>query len=297
MPGKQARFWCFTLNNYVEAELVSLRTSLSQEKVRYAVFGFEEGEEKGTPHLQGYVSFKKPQSLTACKTVVGNRAHLAICKGDEAQNYKYCTKGGNYEEFGKPTKSGKRSDIQALQEAVLKGERDLKKMRMDPHLGQVVAKYPRFVNDLIRDLTPAPPLKTHPLRDWQQDLNRTLNREPDDRTVFFVVDLKGNNGKSWFAKYYCMNHDKAVILRPTKHADMAYALPNELRVVFLDCTRKQVEYIPYTFMEELKDGLVFSNKYESCVKRYPNVHVVVLMNQDPDMEALSADRYEIIRLS
>lgn len=294
--ARQNRFYCFTLNNYVEAELVSLRTSLSQEKVRYAVFGFEEGEEKGTPHLQGYVAFKKPQSLKACKAVVGDRSHLTVCKGNEDQNYEYCTKGGKYEEFGQRNrKAGKRTDLDAFKEAVLNGERDMKKLRLEH--SEVVAKYPRFVNDLIRDLTPAPPLKTHPLRDWQQDLNRTLNREPDDRTVFFVVDLKGNNGKSWFAKYYCSNHDKAVILRPTKHADMAYALPNELRVVFLDCTRKQVEYIPYTFMEELKDGLVFSNKYESCVKRYSNVHVVVLMNQDPDMQALSQDRYEIIRLS
>jgi len=77
---------------------------------------------------------------------------------------------------------------------------------------------------------------------------------------------------------------------------MAYAMPAVCRVLFLDCTRKQVEYMPYTFMEECKDGMIFSSKYESCIKKYPDMHVVVLMNQEPDMDALSKDRYHIVRL-
>uniref|UniRef100_UPI00404810C6 hypothetical protein n=1 Tax=Yoonia sp. TaxID=2212373 RepID=UPI00404810C6 len=66
--------------------------------------------------------------------------------------------------------------------------------------------------------------------------------------------------------------------------------------LFLDCTRKQVEYMPYTFLEELKDGLVMCSKYESCIKKYAAVHVVCLMNQMPDSTALSADRYNIIEI-
>ena len=52
--------------------------------------------------------------------------------------------------------------------------------------------------------------------------------------------------------------------------------------------------MPYTFMEELKDGYVSCSKYESCIKKYEKVHVVVLMNQEPDMSALSEDRYSFI---
>jgi hypothetical protein len=39
-----------------------------------------------------------------------------------------------------------------------------------------------------------------------------------------------------------------------------------------------------------------SPKYESCMKEYPNMHVVVLMNEDPDMNALSSDRYSFMHL-
>ena len=42
--------------------------------------------------------------------------------------------------------------------------------------------------------------------------------------------------------------------------------------------------------------MVFSAKYESRVKRYNAMHVVVLMNHDPDMTKLSADRHNIVRV-
>ena len=295
MPSKQARFYCWTLNNYDEAELVSLRTNLQKEEVRYAVFGKETGKE-GTPHLQGFTAFKKQVSLKRAKEVVGERAHAEVCKGSEDQNYDYCTKDGVFEEFGKRKKTpGKRTDLEAFADAVKAGERNIKRLRED--FKEVVAKYPRYVNEYIRDQIEDPPVPSHPLRNWQADLNDLLKKPANDRDVVFVVDKVGNQGKSWFAKYYCSLHEDALILRPTKHADMAYALPPVLRVLFLDCTRKQVEYMPYTFMEECKDGYVFSNKYESCVKKYPSMHVVVLMNQMPDMDALSADRYNIIELN
>ncbi|CAB9531736.1 Para-Rep [Seminavis robusta] len=247
-------------------------------------------------HLQGFTVFIGQKSLTGVKKVVGNRAYVEVSKGNEQQNYDYSIKDGDYEEFGsRDRKRGKHRDIEEFKKAVEGGERDIKRLRL--HHSEVCAKYPRFVNEFIRDIIPEPQIKAHPLYPWQQQLYAVLKGPADDRTIHFIVDTKGNKGKSWFAKYYCSQYpDKTHILRPTKHADMAYALPYELKVIFIDCTRKQVEYMPYTFMEELKHGLVFNSKYESCVKKYTNLHVVVLMNQFPDMEALSEDRYNIIEL-
>lgn len=282
--------WCFTLNNYDEAELVSLCESL-QKEARYAIVGKEKGD-SGTPHLQGYASFRKAYRLTGFKKLVGIRVHAEPAKGTEEDNYRYCSKDGDYQEFGVRSSSGKRSDLEGFKEAVKNGERDLKRLREE--FSEVCAKYPRFVSEYIRDNIPDPVIPMHPLRPWQEELNQKLLHEPDDREVIFVVDYKGNKGKSWFAKYYCGLHDNAFLMRPGKHADMAYQLPPTLRVLFLDCTRKQVEYMPYTFLEELKDGYVSCTKYESCVKKYPKLHVVVLMNQDPDMTSLSEDRYSFI---
>jgi len=288
----KSRSFAFTINNYDETILESLRESLSQEKVRYAIFGHEVGQ-NGTPHLQGYLSLKAPLAVQSAKRdYLVPTAHIEVAKASEHKNRKYCSKDGKVEEFGRPSQQGTRSDLVEFQEAVKAGNLNPKRLREE--FPEVCAKYPRFVSEYIRDQIPEPEIPCHALNEWQQELNQKLIHEPDDRKVIFVVDQKGNKGKSWFAKYYCKLHDNAFLMRPGKHADMSYMLPPTLRVLFLDCTRKQVEYMPYTFMEELKDGYVSCTKYESCVKKYEKVHVVVLMNQEPDITALSEDRYEYI---
>jgi hypothetical protein len=52
----------------------------------------------------------------------------------------------------------------------------------------------------------------------------------------------------------------------------------------------------YSFLEAVKDGVVQSPKYESRVRYFNKVHVVVLMNQMPEMSELSEDRYDIVPL-
>lgn len=287
--------WCFTLNNYDETELDTLRTSLSNEqKVRYAVFGKEKGE-GGTPHLQGFVSLKKLSRLKAAKAVVSDRAHLEICKGSPEQNFKYCTKDGEFEEFGNRKAPGKRNDLTSFQDAVKSGILDRKRLREE--YPEVCAKYPRYVQDYVQDNIPKQLVKCFPLHDWQSELNKRLLRAPDDRKIIFVIDSIGNKGKTWFAKYYCQLHDNAVLMVPTKRNDMAYLLPDQFRVLFLDCTRRQVESLDYPFLEQVKNGCVVSPKYESRMRMYPPVHLVVLMNESPDPNALSDDRYEYINLN
>lgn len=83
--------WCFTLNNYTELETSSI-VSIITENCKYAIVGKEVGE-SGTPHLQGYIEFKKkkrPLSVFSCK-----RIHWEKSKGDREDNYNYCSKGND----------------------------------------------------------------------------------------------------------------------------------------------------------------------------------------------------------
>lgn len=159
------------------------------------------------------------------------------------------------------------------------------------------AKYTRFCLEYIQDHYPAKELPKHPLREWQQRLNEDLNRVPDDRTITFLVDLMGNSGKTWFAHYYASLHDNVQVMLPARKMDMAYALDSTIRVLFVDAPRsKQGEYIQYDFLEDVKNGYVFSTKYESRLKTLGKVHVVVSMNEMPDLTKLSSDRYNIIQV-
>lgn len=310
----KARFWFFILNNYDDAVIAYMGVSLSTDAVRYCIYGKEVGAE-GTPHLQGYVAFKKQTTLSSCRKIFNDKAHLEVSKGTEEHNIQYCSKGSqshdewsslgvegpsygfdaDVTEFGTRARgSGKRSDLEPFKEAVKSGVFDRKTLRED--FSEVSAKFPRFFDSYIQDNIPAPVIEPHPLREWQQDLNHTLLLPANRRTVLFVVDKIGNEGKSWFAQYYCALHDNAFVMESAKKTDMAYLFSDICHVLFMDCTREQNEYINYSFIESCKNGYVVSSKYECRIKRYPPMHVVVFMNQEPNMEKLSKDRYVIIEL-
>ena len=132
-----------------------------------------------------------------------------------------------------------------------------------------------------------------PLYPWQCELNQYLNRPPHKREIVFIVDRTGNQGKSWFSKYYCQNHEeKTQIILPGKKVDMAHATDEDKKIFFFDCPRsKQGEYIQYDFLEELKNGYFFSPKFDSRFKQLPTPQIVVMMNESPGMDKLSSDRY------
>lgn len=284
-----AKNWCFTLNNWTSEEKQSI-IQLIPDQIKYVMFSEEVAPTTGTPHLQGYLQLVKKNKMSAVSKLIP-RARLETAKGTPSQNRSYIGKSNPVQEFGNSITTGDRSDIEALKDTVKSGVLSLKRLR-EEH-SEVCAKYPRFVTEYISDNIPPPSLEAHPLRDWQATLNLDLNRPPEDRKVIFIVDYSGNKGKTWFAKYYCSLHENAQILDCTKKQDMAYSLNQQVRVVFVNCVRKTTEFLQYGFLEAVKDGLVFSPKYESHMKILGPCHVVVLMNQDPDMDALSKDRYDV----
>lgn len=93
MSGKR---WCFTVNNYTEDEIESVRSL----PAKYHVFGYETGE-SGTPHLQGFAVFAEMKRMAAMKKLLP-RAHLELAKGSSLQASDYCKKDGKFEEFGVP---------------------------------------------------------------------------------------------------------------------------------------------------------------------------------------------------
>ncbi|ALE29743.1 replication associated protein [Anthevirus rigelis] len=97
--------YCFTLNNYTDGELELLRVVCSEE-ASYAVIGREVGE-TGTPHLQGYIRFKKAYRFSTIKDRYLPRCHIEVAAGDADSNFRYCSKDGDFTEFGERPTSGK----------------------------------------------------------------------------------------------------------------------------------------------------------------------------------------------
>ncbi len=286
----QCKAWCFTLNNYSDFTLERLRCFGASPNCAYLLFGKEVGE-NGTPHLQGFVKYTSRQRMAGVKIDIGENCHVEIARNVPA-SVTYCKKDGNFEEFGDLTGQGYRSDLDTFKADVKGGMLSLREIR-ERH-SEVYAKYPRFCMEYIEDNRPSPDIEMHPLRDWQAQLYGELMGPVDNRKIIFMVDSVGNSGKSWFAHYYCKLHDNAQVLLPGKKADMSFCLRSDLRCLFIDAPRsKQGEFLQYDFFEEIKNCYVFSAKYESQLKRLSPCHLVVLMNEHPDMTKLSEDRYDV----
>lgn len=93
------KHWVFTLNNYTTGD----EGGLWLPSYDYAVLGKEVGD-SGTPHIQGYVVFKKKYRLSQLKkhSPQAGRCHWepqSVYSTPE-QAADYCKKDGAYVEFG-----------------------------------------------------------------------------------------------------------------------------------------------------------------------------------------------------
>lgn len=104
------RAFIFVVNN--PTELDEAEVNVLAEESQYTIFGREKGDE-GTPHLQGYVYFKDAKTFESVRKKI-SRAHIEPAKGSPVQNQAYCSKQGDFVEFGVIPKQGKRNDIEQV---------------------------------------------------------------------------------------------------------------------------------------------------------------------------------------
>ncbi|KAK3092099.1 hypothetical protein FSP39_025156 [Pinctada imbricata] len=73
-------------------------------------------------------------------------------------------------------------------------------------------------------------------------------------------------------------------------ADFAYEYQDE-RIVVFDFVRDKKSKINYGLLEQLKNGMLFSPKYMTKVKRFDPVRICCFANFYPDFSQMSEDRW------
>lgn len=132
----QKRHWCFTLNNYLDEDLVIVRNV----DCKYICFQPERGE-SGTRHLQGFITFANGRRLAGVRSLFKRRdgsctVHLESMRGTAEQAIAYCSKeesrdpdaGFVFEERGDRPRAGTgtaggRSDLMEVAAAIRDGKR------------------------------------------------------------------------------------------------------------------------------------------------------------------------------
>lgn len=139
------------------------------------------------------------------------------------------------------------------------------------------------------------------LYDWQKNLIKKLEEEPNDRTVIWITDPIGGNGKSQLAKYIIANY-KAIIVGG-RAEDMFNGINNyeedkkEYPEIVLIMLARDSKKVCYEGLEMIKDGLFYNSKFKGKQHIFNSPHIVVFANNSPNYGRLTADRWDEIKLS
>jgi len=302
MAPTQSSRWVFTLNNPLPHELEEIQLALTP-LADYFVIGRETAPTTGTPHLQGFVIFKRRWVAATAKAHFPRPPHIEAARGPSHAAATYCKKDGDFVEFGTCNPpAGKRKYLDEFLEWVdvfeLENSRRVSRRDIAQAHPAVLLRHRNLMEVLgLR----APPIvlcfDPVPLP-WQESLEEILMGEPDDRVVNFCVDTEGGKGKSWFQRYLLTKFPERVqLLGPGKREDIAHCIDVTRDIFLLNVPRNQMEFLNYSILEQLKDRCVFSPKYESQMKILTHqAHVVVFSNERPDMNKMTADRYSVALL-
>lgn len=141
------------------------------------------------------------------------------------------------------------------------------------------------------------PLEIEEPYGWQKEVIDIIKTKPDKRSIYWFWEPKGNVGKTTLCKYLVVKHNALIVTG--KSSDMFHAIaknPKKRTIIIVDVPRSAQDFINYGAIEQIKNGLIFSGKYEGSQMVFNCPHVIVFSNDTPEIEKLSLDRWKIIRI-
>lgn len=136
-------------------------------------------------------------------------------------------------------------------------------------------------------------VKVHEPRGWQLEVIDIISQEADERTIHWFWDHDGNVGKTQLTKYLVVEHGANIVGGKKEAIAMACARAKKREIFIVNIPRKDYDYVNYGAIEQLKDGLIFSGRYETAQVVFDCPHVIVFANKPPDIDAMSMDRWNI----
>lgn len=262
---KKSRAYCFTYNN-PSGSAEQFRKCLESVGVKEYVFQEEMGS---CLHWQGVLRFENPRGIK-WQDLLPKGIHWERCR-NWRNSVKYCSKLDT-------RVRGPWTNIKGLK---------YRKSVVDPLEGKDLYMWQRDAKSLVSGPQGAP-------SGWGDRIC-----VPDDRKIYWFWDEKGCSGKSALCKHLKLKFGKSVMTCAGKTGDINYAVAerlnsgHDIEILLIDIPRSNIDYVNYGAIEKIKDGYVFSGKYESCEVVFNSPHVLVFANSPPHVHNMSLDRWVI----
>lgn len=256
------RYWCFTLNNYTKKDISGILSTDSSKIYRF-VFQEETGDEseenKGTPHLQGFIDYglgQKSRPMNYFKKILGHaRTHWEQTR-NVARSIKYCQK--------ERTRTG-----------------ETFRRRIEPTFTLELDLY-----DWKRCIVKI--CKTKP---DDRTIYAIVGSDGLEGKTTFGKWLYMNLERVIVLSGKASDMKNAIIDYEKKRTELP-------KIIVINIPRSVNQtYISWSGIEEIKDMFFYSGKYEGGMICGANPHVFIFTNNIPDLAKMSTDRWKIINIT
>lgn len=261
----RSRHWGITWENYSEQQETRLKEVIQNEMEGQIVYhSLNDQLEETTPHLHAYIYFKNARTFQGVQRLF-HGAHIenkAVVR-DRFRWKNYMANRNKWDPDKEPweynSDDGYQADVEDNNEVF-----------------DVMAERGGYL--------------------WQEEIMDLLELPPDDRTIYWVYEKNGSRGKTALLKHIKLTLPKVKLVGGNRK-DMKYACQGKPEIVIVNLTRRTGNKMSYEGIEAVKDGIFFSEKYESndVVMNCP--HVLIVANEPPQWTQLSPDRWEVYKIT
>lgn len=243
----------------------------------WGIMSLETCPETKKLHYQFAIAFKTMKSVKQIQTIFQNKCHVKKMLGDKKDQLLYCDK--------------ERNNIIWEENMDCLGDLEEEK--------RLLAERQEILDSWE---LPDPWLENKPYR-WQEKFEEEIAPYKEDRRkVYWLWESKGKVGKTHFTQHMVSKWG-AVVISGKAH-DIKYAIAKMKKdgemapkFIILNTPRTHGDCISYQAIEEIKDRLFFSGKYEGgMIKMRFSPTIICFANCEPDVERLSKDRWDIREL-
>lgn len=131
---------------------------------------------------------------------------------------------------------------------------------------------------------------------WQRELMEELRTRANNRTIIWYNDVDGGCGKTQLARLIYATFPGVQYLSSGNLKDATYQIvrrKDDPKIIVINLPRSAEGRFSYATLETIKDGIVYSGKYEGGTRIFPSPHIVVFANFFPDVTQLTEDRWRI----